>query len=321
MKWLLLLLSLCCLSFAHAEDTLRLTLAHGAAIDHPRQLAALRFAELVATSSHGRIMVEVFPAASMGDDATMVNAMRDGTLDMSANSQGALSKVVPEYAVLGMPFLFPSAEAAWKVLDGPAGKLLAEHSAAQGFQVLGFWDNGIRQISNNVRPIVSPADLRGLRIRTPPDPVTVDMIQSLGAQARQIEWADVYNALQQKVVDGQENPLVNILDGKLYQVQKYLSLTGHKYEVTPFVMARKRWKTLSPGDKALILAAAREATAYQRSLSQQANKAALDQLIRLGMKVQAVDKAPFIAACRPLYDKWLASPAGPFLRIVMEAAK
>lgn len=306
---------------ASAHAATKLTLGHGSAIDHPRHLAALHFAEKVDKYSEGRVKVEVFPAASMGDDVTLLRALLDGTLDLSANSQGAISKVVPEYAAIGMPFLFSSAEAAWKVLDGAAGTLLAERTWEKGLKVLGYWDNGIRHLSNDVRTIRVPDDVRGLRIRTPPDQTTVDLIEALGGKPKQIKWSDVHDALQRKVVDGQENPLVNILTGKLYQVQKYLSLTGHKYELTPFVIARARWERLSEADRTAISTAAREATLYQRKLSQQENTTSRTELQRKGMIIQEVDKAAFMQAARPIYDKWLASPIGEFLRLVMAESK
>ncbi len=321
MRALALIIGMCATAVAFAQGGTRLTLGHGSSIDHPRHLAAVHFAKRVAHHSEGRIEIQIFPAASMGDDAAMVRGLLDGTLDMSANSQGAVSKVVPEYAAIGMPFLFPTPEAAWKVLDGQAGRMLAERSAERGLKLLGYWDNGIRHLTNDVRPVRTPADVRGLRIRTPPDLAAADLIKTLGGLPRQIRWSDVYSALQQKVVDGQENPLVNILTGKLYQVQKFLSLTGHRYEVTPFVMARARWDALSEADRAAILAAAAEASTLQRSLAQKENAAAMTDLQRTGMQIDTADVAAFEIACRPVYDQWLASPVGDFLRVLMAATR
>ena len=209
--------------------------------------APVKFAEVVKAKSNGRIEVQVAPSAQLGDDAAMVTALRTGALDISANSQGALANAVPEYAAFGMPFLFADLPQAWKLLDGPLGKELAEKSADKGMVVLGYWDNGIRHMTNSKRPITKPEDLKGLKMRTPPDAMTVDIMQALGAEAQQIKFAELYVALQQGVVDGQENPLVNIYASKLYEVQKYLSLTGHKYEMTPFLMSKRSWDRLSAG--------------------------------------------------------------------------
>ena len=177
------------------------------------------------------------PSAQLGDDAAMLTALRTGALDMSANSQGAVANAVPEYAAYGMPFLFTTAAQAFKLLDGALGKELSDKSAEKGLIVLGYWDNGIRHMTNSKKPIAKVEDMKGLKMRTPPDSVLVDIMQSLGAEAQQIKFAELYVALQQGVVDGQENPLMNIHASKLYEVQKHLALTSHQFQMTPFLMS------------------------------------------------------------------------------------
>ena len=172
------------------------------------------FAERVKAKTNGRIEIQVAHSAQLGDDAAMITALRSGTLDMSANSQGAIANVVPEYAAIGLPFLFSDVQKAWQLLDGPVGEELTKRTAAKGMVVLGYWDNGIRHITNSKRAIKAPADLKGLKIRTPPDTMTVDIMQALGADTQQIKFAELYVALQQGVVDGQENPLANIAVGQ-----------------------------------------------------------------------------------------------------------
>ena len=184
-------------------QAVKLTLGHGAAPGNPRHEASVKFADVVKAKSGGRIEVQVAPSAQLGDDAAMVTALRTGALDMSANSQGAVANAVPEYAAFGMPFMFSSAGQAFKVLDGPLGKELAEKSAEKGMVVLGYWDNGIRHMTNSRRPIAGVQDMKGLKMRTPPDTVLVDIMQALGAEAQQIKFAELYVALQQGVVDGQ----------------------------------------------------------------------------------------------------------------------
>jgi tripartite ATP-independent transporter DctP family solute receptor len=199
---------------AHAQ-AVKLTLGHGAAPGNPRHEASVKFAEVAKAQSGGRIEVTVAPSAQLGDDAAMVTALRTGALDLSANSQGAVSSAVPEYAAFGMPFLFSTPADAFKLLDGPLGKELADKSLAKGMVVLGYWDNGIRHMSNGKHPITKVEDMKGLKMRTPPDAVLVDIMQALGADAQQIKFAELYVALQQGVVDGQENPLVNFHASKL----------------------------------------------------------------------------------------------------------
>jgi tripartite ATP-independent transporter DctP family solute receptor len=317
----LLLASLMAASGMAQAQTVKLTLGHGTAIDNPRHVAAVKFAEVAKAKSNGRIEVTVAPASQLGDDAAMVTALRTGALDMSANSQGAVANVVPEYAAFGMPFLFSSQAHAWKVLDGATGKELAEKSAEKGLVVLGYWDNGIRHMSNNKRALLKPEDLKGLKMRTPPDSVTVDIMQSVGAEAQQIKWSELYVALQQGVVDGQENPLVNVWAGKLYEVQKHISLTGHKYELTPFLIGKRSWDKLTDADKKVVQEAASEATALQRKLAQEADGQMFDQLKAKGVQIDKVDQEPFMKATAPVIAKWESGPIGPFVKKVVAAAR
>lgn len=305
---------------AHAQTT-KLTLGHGTAVGNPRHDAALKFAEVLKQKTGGRIEVQVSPAAQLGDDAAMVTAMRTGALDMSANSQGAVAAVVPEFAAFGMPFLFSSLPQAWKLMDGPVGAELAKKSADKGLVVLGYWDNGIRHLTNSKRPILSPADMKGLKMRTPPDAVTVDIMQSMGAEAQQIKFSELYVALEQGVVDGQENPIANIHSGKLYEVQKFMSITGHKYEVTPFLMGKRSWDKLSEADRKSVMEAAAEATALQRKLASEADAKLLGDIKAKGVRVDTPDPAPFIKATSAVDDKWLKTPIGEFVGKVIAAAR
>ncbi|TDM07963.1 MAG: C4-dicarboxylate ABC transporter [Ideonella sp. MAG2] len=305
---------------AYAQAT-KLTLGHGAAPGNPRHEAAVKFADVLKAKTAGRLEVQVAPSAQLGDDAAMVTALRTGALDMSANSQGAVSVAVPEYAAYGMPFMFSSPAKAFKLLDGPLGQELAQKSADKGMVVLGYWDNGIRQMTNSKRPIAKVEDMKGLKMRTPPDATLVDIMQALGAEAQQIKFAELYVALQQGVVDGQENPLVNIHASKLYEVQKHLALTNHQFQMTPFLMSKRTWDRLSDADKKAVQDAAAEATALQRKLSADADAKLLDELKAKGVQVTTVDKAAFAKATSAVDDKWLATPIGPYLKKVIAAAR
>ncbi|WP_127999121.1 TRAP transporter substrate-binding protein [Piscinibacter defluvii] len=302
-------------------QAIKLTLGHGAAPGNPRHEASLKFAEVLKAKSNGRIEVQVAPSAQLGDDAAMVTALRTGALDLSANSQGAVANAVPEYAAFGMPFLFSSAAAAFQLLDGPLGKELAERSADKGLIALGYWDNGIRQMTTSKRPVSKVEDLKGLKMRTPPDTVLVDVMQALGAEAQQIKFAELYVALQQGVVDGQENPVVNVHASKLYEVQKHLALTNHQFQMTPFLMSKRSWDRLSDADKKAVQEAAAEATALQRKLSQESEEKLLADLKAKGVQVTTVDKAAFAKATAPVTDKWQAGPIGPYVKKVIAAAQ
>ncbi|GHC76443.1 C4-dicarboxylate ABC transporter [Pseudorhodoferax aquiterrae] len=313
-------LGLLCAAGASAQ-AVKLTLGHGAALGNPRHEAAVKFAEVLKAKSGGRIEVQVAPSGQLGDDAAMVTALRTGALDLSANSQGAVANAVPEYAAYGMPFLFASPAAAFKLLDGPLGKELAERSADKGMVLLGTWDNGIRQMTNSKRPIQAPEDLKGLKMRVPPDATLVDIMKALGAEAQQIKFAELYVALQQGVVDGQENPLVNFHASKLYEVQKHLAMTNHQFQMTPFLMSKRSWDRLADADRKLVQEAAAEATALQRRLSQEADEKLLADLKAKGVQVTTPAAAPFAKATAEVVTKWASGPIGPYVKKVVAAAQ
>ncbi|WP_298212959.1 TRAP transporter substrate-binding protein [Acidovorax sp.] len=319
-----LLAALACASAAtFAQAPIKLTLGHNAAPGNPKALGAIYFAEQMAARSSGRITVQVAGAAQLGDDQTMLTAMRTGTLDMSVNSQGPVSAVVPEAAALGLPFLFSSLPQAWKLLDGPIGKELAHKFEAKNLVVLAWWDNGIRQTTNNKRPVTKPDDLKGMKIRTPADPATVDLFEAMGASTQQINFSELYVAIQQGVVDGQENPLANIHSSKLYEVQKYLSLTRHKYESMPFLMSGISWKKLSEADRKLVSDVAAEAATYERKLMLESDEKLIGEFRKMPtVTVNEPDLAPFKAATAKVWDKWEAAPVGDFVKkLRAEAAK
>ncbi len=305
----------------HAQAVTTLTLAHIVVPEHPRAKACQYFADTVKKLSQGRLQIEVHGNASLGDAASNLRGLQNGTLDLTANTQGPVAAIVPEFNAFGMPFLFPDTASAWRVLDGPVGQQLAKLSAAKGLIVLGLWDNGVRHFSNNVRPLLKPADFVGLKIRTPPDSVTQDIVEALGAKSQQINFSDLYNALRLGVVDGQENPLINVKEARLYEHQKFFSLTGHKYEITPFLIGQRTWDTLAPADREIILQAAKEATQLQRTLNQKAEQEAYATMVARGVRIDKVDNRPFIAVTAKIYDKWYASPIGDFVRAVVQAAK
>lgn len=298
-----------------------LQLAHNAAPGNPKAEASNKFAELVAEKTDGRVEIVVGESAQFGDDVEALTNMRLGTVAFSANSQGATSGVVPEFGVVGLPFLFEKLPQAWEVLDGPVGDELAEAAEAKGLVLLALWDNGIRQVSNNVRPITKPEDLEGIKLRTPPDPMTVDIFEALGASPTPLAFSELYIALQQGVVDGQENPLMNIFSSKLYEVQKYISLTAHKYESTPLFASKIVWDTFSPEDQAAIREAAAEAGQMNRQMSQEADTNLRAEMEAAGVAFNEVDPAAFIEKTKPVIEEWHAQFPELVELIQQEAAK
>lgn len=302
-----------------AQKVLRLS--HNAAPGNPKAEASLKFAELVAQKTNGRVKVEVGGSAQYGDDAESLTNMRLGSLAFSANSQGATSGVIPQFSVIGLPFLFQDLEHAYKVVDGPVGDKLSELAKAKGLVVLAFWDNGIRHVSNNKRPISKPEDLAGIKLRTPPDPITMDIFNSLGANPGPLAFSELYIALQQGVFDGEENPLMNIYSSKLHEVQKYISLTGHKYETTPFLASKMILDTLSRDDQKAVKEAAVEAGKLNREMSMAADADLRKKITAAGVQINTVDTAPFFARTKPVYDKWAKQYPELVKLVVSEAAK
>ena len=305
---------------ASAQE-IQLTLSHNAAPGNPKDEGSKHFAACMAEKSGNRIAVQVAGSAQLGDDAAMITGLRTGSIDMSLTSQGPMAAVVPEIAALGLPYLFDSPEHAWKVVDGPIGEELAKLADAKGMILLGFMDNGIRQTSNTKHPIEKPADLVGLKIRTPSDPITVAIFEALGANTQQIKFSELYIALQQGVVDGQENPLMNIYFAKLQEVQPYISLTGHKYETTPFLFSKKKWEQLSADDQGIVRGCAKDAIDFQRKLATETEARLLKEMPAQGVKINEVDRGPFREATQPVIDQAYGSPIGDFARRVVEAAK
>jgi TRAP-type transport system periplasmic protein len=304
------------------SQTVQLKLGHGSAIDNPRHIASVKFADLVKAKTNGRLEVAVSPSSQLGNDPAMITALRTGALDITANSQGAVAATVPEYNAFGMPFLFADVNAAFKVMDGPVGKELAAKTEDKGMIVLGYWDNGIRQMTNSKRPLNNPADLNGLKMRTPPDAVTMDIMKAVGATPQQIAFSELYVALQQGVVDGQENPLANIWSAKLYEVNKYISMTGHKYEMSPFLMSKRTWDKLSAADHKAVMEAALEATTLQRKLSMEADTKLVAELKAKGAIFNNANKVAFEKATENVDDVWMAKPdIGGFVKKVIAASR
>ncbi|WP_249187019.1 TRAP transporter substrate-binding protein [Pseudomonas sp. KB-10] len=247
--------------------------------------------------------------------------MRLGTLAFSTNSQGSTAGVVPEFNLVGLPFLFRDLEHAYKVVDGPVGAKLDEAANKKGLVVLALWDNGIRHTSNNKRPIVKPEDLQGIKVRTPPDAMTLDIFKALGANPGPLAFSELYIALQQGVFDGQENPLMNVYSSKLYEVQKYISLTGHKYETTPLLASKMIWASLSKADQQAVKEAAVEAGKLNREMSLAADIELRTKLTEAGVDINEIDQAEFAAKTKPVYDKWSKQYPELVELIVTEASK
>lgn len=304
---------------AHAEEII---LGHGAAPTNPRHLAAKLFGALVDTCTKGEITVSVADSGTMGDDVELLTSTASGVIQMTANSQGATGQIVPEINAIGLPFLFADAPTAWRVMDGDVGQMIDEKAQAAGLKVLAFWDNGIRHVSHMSKPITSPADLAGMKIRTPPDDMTIAIFTAIGANPAPLAFAELPTALQSGVFEGQENPLTNIYSSKIHEITRFISLTGHKYESAPLLASLAWWSSLSPENQDCVQQAATASMWYQRGLSWEASSALVETLKAEGVTLSEVaDRQAFIDATAAVYDDYAARFPDLVAKLREEAAK
>src|SRR5512139_288861 len=248
------------------EKQVILKLGHAVAPEHPYHLGAVRYSDLVAKKSGNKIKIDVYPSTQLGNERDMVEGLQLGTIDLVVTSTGPLGGFVPRMSVVDLPFLFRDREHAYKVLDGPIGRELLDAFSAKGIKGLAFWENGFRQITNSVRPIQKPEDLKGIKIRTMENKVHLSAFRAFGASPTPMAWSEVYTALQQKTIDAQENPIAIIYFQKIYEVQKYLALTDHFYSPTPLLMSLKAFHSLPTSIQRIMLDTATECATYERSL-------------------------------------------------------
>ncbi len=245
---------------------------------HPIVLAAERFGEIIKSKSGGKMTLKVFPGSTLGGDVQVVSSLQGGTIDFTSMNSGILQGQVKEFATLDFPFLFDSAKEADAVVDGPYGKMLADKLPEKGLINLAYWELGFRHLTNNKRSVAKLDDLQGLKLRVVQSPIYIDAFSALGTNPVPMAFAEVYTALEQKVVDGQENPLAIIQVNKFQEVQKYLTLSRHIYNPQSLLMSKKSWDKLSREEQEIIASAALEARDYQRKLSREAEQSALETL-------------------------------------------
>ena len=327
-SWRLLLIGLLALAAgapAAQAAPLTLTLVHATQTTHPAHLAALQFARRVEQRTGGQVKFEIFPEAQLGSENEMLQKVRLGAIDMNVTSLNYLIKYEKAFAVVVMPYLFDNYEHAHRVLDGPAMAWLAPLAERQGFVILSNWEWGFRNLTNNVRPINRPEDIAGLRIRVPPVVELEETMQALGAQVSKIGFKELYAALSQGLVDGQENPLNVIYYNKLYKVQKHLALTRHVYYNSLHLMSVKSWARLTPAQQAIVREESKTAGEGMRRQIVAEEDELLAKMIAEGVKVTRPDPRAFRAMAAPAHKK-IAAYTGEenvrrFLKMVEDERK
>lgn len=293
------------LGVAAENDAKVLKLSHCGAIDHHYQKGSLMFKKLVKERTDGAIDVEVYPLDQLGTQRESVEGAQLGTVDLVLTSDVLLSTFEPSFGALNLPYLFGDYEDVRKALDGKVGQILSDRLAQKGLRVLAFWENGFRDITNDKRPINTPEDLNGLKIRTPSGKVFVDSFNNWGANATPMSLGEVYSALQVGTIDGQENPPAHVLDRKFYEVQDYYSITHHIHVAEPLVISKITWSELSEENQEILKEAAIEVANWMRNYVKEENAAQIEELkTEYGMEVNEADSAAFLEASQPVYEKY-----------------
>lgn len=295
-----------------------IVLAHGENPGNPRYVAAEMFAALVPACSSD-LTVKIAPSATMGDDAEMLTSAQVGIIQMTANSQGSMAQIVPEVGMLGLPFMFNDLPDVWRVLDGEAGRVLDQKAQQAGLKILTFWDNGFRHTTHTKKFVDSIGAIKGMKIRTPPDQVTIEIFRTLGANPAPLAWSELPTALQAGTFEGQENPLTNIYTAKLHTITPYITMTGHKYESTPVVASLGWWKSLSSQQQACVENSAIQAGWYQRGLSYTDNLRLKKVMEDEGAKFKDIDKKVFIGATEPVYERY-TKQHGSFINLLRKSS-
>lgn len=282
-----------------------LRLGHVASTNDPWHLASTKFAEIVKEKSNGRIEVQVFSDGQIGQEPDMAEGLQMGTVDMAILGVGTISKLYPALNVLALPYIFRDRDHLLKVLNGDIGaKLLDDTNKATGIKGLAYWERGPRALTNSKRPINSPADVKGLKLRTPGEELPMDIWKAMGAGATPMAFGELFTALQQGVVDGQENPLSIIESSKFSEVQPYLALTNHTWAPAVIAISDKKFTSLSAEDQKILTDAAAESASYESELVQKQEVDLLAKLKAEGMKVTTPDLSAFAEATKDVHLKY-----------------
>ncbi|SDG67135.1 DctP family TRAP transporter solute-binding subunit [Propionivibrio dicarboxylicus] len=278
-------------------------------IDHPQGLGAQKFVEVVEKKSGGKIKIKIHASGALGGEQQVAAAMQGGTVEISMMSPAQLVGTIKEFVVLDFPFVFANEKQADAVLDGPFGKKLMDLMPAKGWVGLGFMEQGYRSISNSKRPINKLEDIKGLKLRTILNPLYVDMLNALGANAVPMPFPEVYTALETKTIDGQENPETSVDASKLYEVQKYFSADRHIYNPQMLMVSKKFWDSLSADEKKIFEEALVEARDVQRKAARAMTEKSRKVLIEHGMQLNEIAPAEIARmkeVVKPVTEKYAA---------------
>ena len=281
-----------------------LKFGHTGAPNHHYQMIATQFADRVAELTQGEVKIEVFPSDQLGKQLEITEGVMIGTHDICQTSDTILSNWIPELGIGNLPFIFGDNSDYRKVFDGPLGDKFAKLVEPHGAVVIGWWENGMRHVTNNRHEIKTPADLKGLNIRVPEGEVFVDTFKALGANPTVVAFGELYSALQLKTVDGQENPPAHIVTQKFYEVQKFVTRTGHIHMSSPILMNKDLLERMPEAYQKAILQAGREMGPIHTKMVEDLEAEQWKDVAEHGMTITDVDKAPFREAVKPVIEKF-----------------
>jgi len=296
--------------FAYVSDSesapIEMKLGHFAADSHPGNLACKMFAEAVEKRTNGSIKIIIYPNNALGSPPEVLEQNILGAVDMSLPTQGQLGKYSKKFNCVMLPFMYNNYEHADRVLDRKFITWAAPDLDKAGLVFLSNWEWGFRNLTNSKRPVNSPADVKGLKVRTPPELPTQAAMEALGAVVATINFNELQMALKQGVVDGQENPIAVIYSNKIYETQKYLAMTGHNYNTMVHVISKKVWDKLTPEQKTIIKEESKKAGDWMRKSVRTDEADQMNQLKKFGMEITYPDKAEFKKLMKPAYDRMKA---------------
>ncbi len=311
LKAILLLGAVLALSgpLANAQEAIHLRAADVQEAGYPTVRGMQSMAEALDEETGGRIRLKIYPGAQLGDERDMLEMTIFGGIDISRTSIAPLNSIVPETGVYSLPFLFRSTEHMRRVLDGPIGDDVLAALEPHGLVGLTYYDAGARSMYNNLRPIHSPADIEGMKIRVMNSEIFVDMISVLGGNATPMGFGQVYESLALGTIEGAENNWPSFESSRHFEVAPHYSVTQHVMVPEVLVMSRYRWRKLSPQDQALIRRTARESVQVMRKLWDERVTISRNAMVEAGVQiVDDIDKQPFMDAMQPLYDQYLEDP-------------
>jgi tripartite ATP-independent transporter DctP family solute receptor len=298
-----------------ASFTVRLAHTHGEKGQYYK--GAVLFKKLVEERSKGQIKIEHYPGGQLGADRDIQEGVRLGTIESGLSSTPVV--LLNDYfKLLDAPYLFVNRAHVAKVLDGPIGTKLAKPLEEKGIKHLGYWENGYRQITNNVRPIYKPDDLKGIKLRTPESPVRMQTFKAFGANPVPMPFPELFGALQQGIVDGQENPLLTAYQASFQEVQKYLSITNHVYSPVHLLMNKRLFDSMPAELQRVLEEAGREVAVYTRKLGEESDNSLAEDFRKAAVKVNTADVASFVPLAKPIWKEILKGVKQPDAADVLE---